>query len=104
MPKVTVEHADKEFLCFLKLLKGINSVSPRKGGRWTERRLLVFIALDFVTYIFFFSRYGCLLENYTVVEALTFQFSIPCRRRNALQKHIKKKRYSETEFLIGKTI
>lgn len=34
MPKVTVQHADKEFLCFLKPLKGINSLS--KAGRKGE--------------------------------------------------------------------
>lgn len=34
MPKVTVQHADKEFLCLLKPLKGINSLS--KAGRKVE--------------------------------------------------------------------
>lgn len=37
MPKVTVQHADKEFLCFLKPFKGNNSLS-QNAGRWNESK------------------------------------------------------------------
>lgn len=37
MPKVMVEYADKEFLCFLRLLKGINSLSKEwRKVDWKE--------------------------------------------------------------------
>ena len=37
MPKEMVEHADKEFLCFLRLLKGINSLSKEwRKVDWKE--------------------------------------------------------------------
>lgn len=107
LPKETVEHADKEFLCFLRLLKGNNSLSKEvRKVHWKEGAFGIHQAR-------FCSLHLSLLQLWTSIGKLCCGWGpgIPTQplyaRRGtvlSISRYYKQEACSNTGILVGKTI
>lgn len=92
MPKVTVQHADKEFLCFLKPLKGLNSLSEEwREAEWKNGSFRRFLRQVLVLK----SQCSRLLES-TLLEVGHSSSVFPQRKRECPINRQHNKKYPET--------
>lgn len=88
MPKVKVEHAGKEFLCFLKLFKGVNSLSKEWRQVDWKKGAFGHVMCQILLLKSWSRRAVDHCGNPAVVEALAFQLSLSVQEEGMRYKQI----------------